>query len=76
MHAANEMTEHRFKSSVFSFGGVGGEGWNFNFMCSHHVPNDVPQVPNSRSLYLIFFAQNSPLLTFVCEPKGRHSILA
>jgi hypothetical protein len=61
VHAANEMTEHIFKSSCFSFGG--GKDENFNFLCSHHVPNDVPQVPNSTSLYLISFAQSSP-----CSP--------
>ncbi len=76
MHAANEMTEHRFKSSFISFGGGGGEDGILNLFCSHHVPNDVSQVPNSTSLYLISFAQNSPLLTYVGEPKGRHSILA
>jgi hypothetical protein len=69
VHAANEMTDHFFPLE-------GGKDGILNFLCSHHVPNDVPQVPNSTSLYLIFFAQSSPLLTYVGEPKGRHSILA
>jgi hypothetical protein len=32
-------------------------------------------VPNSTSLYPISFTQSSPLVTYVGEPKGGHSIL-
>ncbi len=54
-------------------------------ICSHFICNVVPQIlwvptvfpkgiPNSTSLYPTSFTQSSPLLTFISEPKGRHSI--
>jgi hypothetical protein len=51
--------------------------------CSQSVLNDIPHilnmyfygVPYSTSLYPIFFDQSSPLLTYICEPNWRHSIL-
>jgi hypothetical protein len=44
------------------------------------VPHEVPQVlnvflkgvPNNTSHYPISFAQSSPLLTYIGEPKGRY----
>jgi hypothetical protein len=42
------------------------------FPCSPCVP---PWCSQSTSLYPISFAQNFPLLTYVGEPKGWHSIL-
>jgi hypothetical protein len=54
-------------------------------ICSRSIHNGVPQIlwvpnlfpkgiPNSTSLYPTSFTQSSPFLTFISEPKGRHSI--
>jgi hypothetical protein len=48
---------------------------------SQWVPHDAPQVlnvplkgvPNSTHFILYCFAQSSPLLTDICEPKGRYA---
>jgi hypothetical protein len=64
---------------------------DFVFLCSHHVLSLLSMmflrfpmgsfimfpkgVPNSSSLYLISFAQSSPLLIYIGEAKGRPSIL-
>jgi hypothetical protein len=54
---------------VFSFLKKGGGGGSqvFNVF--------LKGVPNSNSLYPIFFAQSFPLLSYIVEPEGRHSIL-
>jgi hypothetical protein len=40
-------------------------------MCSQCVPNVFPKgLPNSTSLYPIYFAQSPPLLTYIGGPKG------
>jgi hypothetical protein len=72
------------KAHCFSWDWGGREGGIeiFIFSCSHHIPNDVCQVHNifprvisiAPRLDIVWFAQSSPLLTYIGKPKGRHYI--
>jgi hypothetical protein len=62
---------------LFAFVGEVGEVGILLFMCYQPVHNDVPQVCNmfpKHLTYPISFAQSSPLLTNIDEPKGRYFI--
>ncbi len=69
------LSMYTLEGSSFSLGG-GGRRMEFFNSC---IPNDVPHVPmtfpkgvpNITSYYPISFAQSSPLLTYIGEPKGR-----
>jgi hypothetical protein len=57
----------------FLWGEGGGVGFFLIPLCSCQVHNGSQHVPNSSSLYPIFFAISSTLVTYISSPKEEHT---
>jgi len=74
MQPRRRLNIDRQGPNLFSFGPA-AEGFFFWVFCSHKVPNVfLNMFPVEPHFYSICFAQNSPLLSFIVGPRGRHSI--
>ncbi len=72
-----------WEGSSFFLGGEGGVGIDFLiFSCSHYISNSqvrnmFPRMTSiAPHLDIVWFAQSSPLLTYIEKPKGSHYVFA